>query len=224
MCGRKTLTADMQTIVERFAIEEWENPDSYFPSYNIAPAQKSPILIDKGKRIIHPMQWGLIPAWAKDNKFASKMINARIETLMEKPSFNRLMETNRCIVISDGYYEWKNTKTNKIPYYIRSCSNEFLPMAGLYDVWKNPEGKIIPTYTIVTKSSQDDIAEIYGRMPVILPQDHLDIWLKTNKHSIDNALELAYDIKPLLAKYPVSSFVNSVKNNSEKCIEKMDTI
>ena len=87
MCGRKTLTKDMQSIIEELAIEEWENPDNYIPNYNIAPTQKSPILIDKGKRVVKSMRWGLIPSWSKDDKFGARMINARIETLTEKPLF-----------------------------------------------------------------------------------------------------------------------------------------
>ena len=219
MCGRKTLTVDMQTIVEKFAVEEWEDPDNYIPNYNIAPTQTSPILLDKGHRVVKPMRWGLIPSWAKDNKFATKMINARIETLLEKPSYNRLIDRNRCIVIADGYYEWKQNQNGKTPYYINDPINKLLPMAGLYDVWKNPDGQIVPTYTIITKESQEDIAEIHGRMPAVLLKDQMDKWLKTDDYSIKDALEIAQNTKPVLNKYPVSTFVNSVKNNSEKCIE-----
>ena len=219
MCGRKTLTKDMQSIIEELAIEEWENPDNYIPNYNIAPTQISPILIDNGKRIVKPMRWGLIPSWAKDDKFGAKMINARIETLTEKPSYRNLLPKKRCVVITDGYYEWKRDGDRKIPFYIKNPDNKLLAMAGLYDVWKNPDGQLIPTYTIITKDAQQEIAAIHNRMPVILPQEHLDIWIKTEMASSTDALELAKTAKPKLEKYPVSTIVNSVRNNSRDCIK-----
>jgi putative SOS response-associated peptidase YedK len=218
MCGRKTLTKDMQSIIEELAIEEWENPDNYLPKYNIAPTQNSPILIDNGKRIVKLMRWGLIPSWAKDEKFGAKMINARIETLTEKSSYKNLLPRNRCIVITDGYYEWKQYGNRKIPYYFKNPDNKLLPMAGLYDEWKHPNGYLIPSYTIITKESQKELSIIHPRMPVILPQEHLDKWLKTEKFSVSEASELAKNTNQILKKYPVSSLVNLVKNNSPECI------
>jgi putative SOS response-associated peptidase YedK len=218
MCGRKTLTRDMQSIIEELAIEEWENPDNYIPNYNIAPTQSSPILIDNGKRIVKAMRWGLIPAWAKDDKFGARMINARIETLLEKQSYRNLVSSNRCIVITDGYYEWKRDGDKKVPYYLKDPNDKLLPMAGLYDMWRHPDGFLIPSYTIITKEAQKDIATIHNRMPVILPQEHLDEWLKTENSSVSEALELAKNSKPTFEKYPVSSLVNSARNNSPDCI------
>ncbi len=219
MCGRKTLTRDMQSIIEELAIEEWENPDNYLPNYNIAPTQNSPILIDNGKRIVKSMRWGLIQSWAKDDKFGSRMINARIETLLEKPSYRNLLSKKRCIVITDGYYEWKNNGVNKIPYYFKNPNDKLLTMAGLYDVWQHPDGNLLPSYTIITKEAQNDIATIHNRMPVILPQEHLDKWLKTENSSVSKALELAENSMPTLEKYPVSPLVNYVKNNSPACLK-----
>ncbi|MFC1535855.1 SOS response-associated peptidase [Candidatus Neomarinimicrobiota bacterium] len=218
MCGRKTLTKDMQSIIEELAIEEWENPDNYLPSYNIAPTQNSPILIDNGKRIVKSMRWGLISSWAKDQKFGARMINARIETLTEKPSYRNLVSDNRCIVIADGYYEWKMVGDKKVPYYFKDPDNKLLPMAGLYDAWKHPDGYIIPSYTIITKEAQKNIAEIHNRMPIILTQAHLDKWLKTENFSVPIALEIASNSRIVLDKYPVSSLVNFAKNNSPDCI------
>ncbi len=218
MCGRKTLTKDMQSIVEELAIEEWENPDNYLPNYNIAPTQNSPILVDNGKRIVKSMRWGLIPSWAKDEKFGARMINARLETLLEKPSYRNLVSSNRCIVITDGYYEWKKVGDRKVPYYFKAPDDKLLPMAGLYDTWKHPDEYLIPSYTIITKEAQKDIAEIHNRMPIILPQAQLDKWLKTETFSVSKALEMASNSRIVLDKYPVSSLVNSAKNNSPSCI------
>ncbi len=219
MCGRKTLTKDMQLIIEELVIEEWENPDNYMPNYNISPTQCSPILIDIDKRIVKPMRWGLIPSWAKDDKFGSRMINARIETLLEKPSYRNLLPNKRCIVITDGYYEWKIDGVSKIPYYFKNPNDKLLPMAGLYDVWQHPDGYLMPSYTIITKEAQEDIATIHNRMPVILSQEHLDKWLKTENSTVSDAIELAENSKPALEKYPVSTLVNYVKNNSPACLK-----
>ena len=218
MCGRKTLTKDMKSIIEELAIEEWENPDNYLPNYNIAPTQNSPILIYKDKRIIKPMRWGLIPSWAKDDKFGARMINARIETLLEKPSYRNLVSSNRCIIIADGYYEWKKEGDRKIPYYFKDPNNKLLTLAGLYDLWKHPDGYLLPSYTVITKEAQNDITIIHNRMPVILPQKHLDEWLKTEDFSVSDALEIAKNTNPVLEKYTVSPLVNSVKNNSPDCL------
>jgi len=208
----------MQSIIEELAIEEWENPDNYLPSYNIAPTQNSPILIDNGKRIVKSMRWGLIPSWAKDQKFGARMINARIETLTEKPSYRNLVSSNRCIVIADGYYEWKITGDTKVPHYFKDPDDKLLPIAGLYDVWKHPDGHLIPSYTVITKEAQKDLAGIHNRMPIILPQAHLDKWLKTENFPVSKALEIARNSRIVLDKYPVSFLVNFVKNNSPDCI------
>ena len=218
MCGRKTLTKDMQSIIEELAIEEWENPDNYIPNYNIAPTQNSPILVDNGKRTVKQMRWGLIPSWAKDDKFGARMINARIETLLEKPSYRNLVSDNRCIIIADGYYEWKKCGDRKIPYYFKDPDDKLLTMAGLYDEWKHPDGYLIPSYTIITKEAQKAIAAIHHRMPIVLLQEHLDDWLKTKNFNVSKALEIASNSQIVLEKYPVSSLVNSVKNNSSDCI------
>jgi len=129
MCGRKTLTRDMQSIIEEMAIEDWLDKDRYSPSYNISPTQQSPVLIDDGKRYVQPMRWGLIPFWAKDMKIGSRLINARSETLLGKPSFRNLVPKQRCVVITDGYFEWEGS--TKTPYYIKHPENKLLPMAGL---------------------------------------------------------------------------------------------
>ncbi len=156
--------------------------------------------------LLRTMRWGLIPSWAKDEKFGARMINARIETLLEKPSYRNLVSSNRCIVIADGYYEWKNKGNTKVPYYLKDPNDKLLPMAGLYDVWQNPNGLFVPSYTIITKDAQNNLSNIHNRMPVILPQEHLNTWLKNEKHSVSNALELANNSRSDLEHFPVSLF------------------
>ena len=137
MCGRKTLTRDIQSIIQELAINEWVDPDNYSLSYNIAPTQRSPILIfENSQRVVKQMHWGLLPKWSKDQTIGSKLINARSESLKNKPSFKNLLEKNRCIVITDGYYEWMATSTPaKQPYYIHPFQEQILLFAGLWDSW-----------------------------------------------------------------------------------------
>ena len=219
MCGRITLTRDMLSIIEELAIEEWEDPDRYFPSYNIAPTQLSPVMVQPGKRVVKLMRWGLIPFWAKDESIGSKMINARSETLLEKPSYKNLVPRKRCVVITDGYYEWKKEGGRKIPYYIHHREGKLIPLAGLWDKWRSPEGKTIFSYTVVTTEPMDSIAHIHNRMPVILSHEHLDIWTNTTVHPHKDALQLLKPYPGTLEAYPVSTFVNSPRNNSPVCIE-----
>ena len=158
MCGRKTLTKDTQAIIEELLIDEWDQKDEYSPSYNIAPTQNSPILIYNNKRKIEQMRWGLIPSWAKDKAIGAKMINARGETLLEKPSFKNLVISKRCVVITDGYFEWHNIGTVKTPYYFHDPKKNILPMAGLWDEWKSANGELMKTYTVITTTPKPEYA------------------------------------------------------------------
>ena len=221
MCGRKTLTKDAQTIIEELLIDEWEQKDEYNPSYNIVPTQNSPILIYNHKRKIEHMRWGLIPSWAKDKAIGAKMINARGETLLEKLSFKNLMSSNRCIVITDGYFEWQNIGTIKTPHYFHDPDKNILPIAGLWDEWRSANGELMKTYTVITTTPKPKYAHIHNRMPVILPHSGIDIWINTRDHSPKAALDHVHPYQDELDVYPVSTFVNSPKNNSIKCITKI---
>jgi putative SOS response-associated peptidase YedK len=218
MCGRKTLTKDMLAIIEELAVEEWEDPDHYFPSYNVAPTQTSPILVYSDKRIVRLMRWGLVPHWAKEASIGSRLINARAETLLEKPSFRNLVPRQRCVVIADGYYEWKKEGSVKQPYYIRHPEGKLLPMAGLWDRWVSPEGESLLSYTIITTEPCPAVAAIHNRMPVILPPPALDCWIDTLRHPLREALRLLQPYPWELTVYPVSRQVNSPRNNSPACI------
>ncbi|NQU28749.1 MAG: SOS response-associated peptidase [Candidatus Marinimicrobia bacterium] len=221
MCGRKTLTEDMQSIIEELAIQEWEDPDNYIPSYNIAPTQTSPILIDDGSRRVKPMRWGLIPSWSKDMSFGARMINARAETIQDKPSFRNLLPNKRCIVITDGYYEWRKTESGKQPYYIHHPEGRLLPMAGLWDKWLNQEGKQVLSYTVITTTPQSELAFIHDRMPVILHRENLDQWLQTANNPAQTVLPLLQPYRGMLEAYTVSKMVNSPANNNINCLERV---
>ena len=218
MCGRKTLTKDIQSIIKEMNIQQWTDSNLYHPRYNIAPTQYSPIIVDKVGRHAKLMRWGLIPNWAKEISIGSKLINARAETLLQKPSFQSLVPSRRCIVISDGYFEWKRTSSRSIPYYIFHSNNKLLPMAGLWDIWKNPSGQNIFSYTIITTTPTAKLEKIHHRMPVILEPESIDPWLKIHNTSISEAMELLNPYKGPLTFHEVSRMVNSPKNNKPQCI------
>ncbi|MDP6615273.1 MAG: SOS response-associated peptidase [Candidatus Marinimicrobia bacterium] len=220
MCGRKTLTRDMQSIIEELAIGEWEDSDNYTPSYNIAPAQFSPILIQENdSRIVRPMKWGLIPSWSKDETMGAKLINARSETLLEKPSFQNLVPRNRCVVISDGYYEWQRRgSATKQPVYIHHPRGRLLPMAGLWSAWTSSAGDELLTYTVITTVPKKSIAHVHTRMPVILHSGDLDTWLGSDQNPLHAASNLLVPYRGDLGFHPVSTMVNSPRNNSPDCI------
>ena len=218
MCGRKTLTKDAQSIIEELLIDEWEQKDEYSPSYNIAPTQNLPVLVYNNNRKIEHMRWGLIPSWAKDKSIGTKMINARGETLLEKPSFKNLVSSKRCIVITDGYFEWQNIGTIKTPHYFHDPEKKILPMAGLWDEWRSANGELMKTYTVITTTPKPEFAHIHTRMPVILTHPAIDIWVNTRDHTPAVAMDHILPYQYELAVYPVSTLVNSPKNNSARCI------
>ena len=223
MCGRKTLTKDIQSIIKEMAIESWRDSELYQLNYNIAPTQFSPVMVDKIGRQAKIMKWGLIPNWATDASIGSKLINARSETLLEKPSFQHLVPTQRCIVLSDGYYEWKRSNSRAIPYYIYHPEKKILPMAGLWDIWKNISGKNLFSYTIITTMSNSDLKEIHHRMPVILDYKNIDPWIKVNNISVANAMSLLEPYKNKLKFHQVSTLVNSPRNNRIDCIKPVNS-
>ena len=216
MCGRKTLTKDVASIIEEMNIEEWKSKN-YKPSYNIAPTNFSPVLVKKGKRSAKMMQWGLKPSWSKNKQLSSNIINARIETVLEKPSFSNLLHYRRCIVLSDGYYEWN--KQNNQPYYITHIKDKILPLAGLWTKWENSDSGTIFSYTIITRTSIKSINHLHNRMPVILNKNSMNKWIYCNQFSFSDCLSKVQEDIVDLKYYRVSKVVNSVKNNSIQCIE-----
>ena len=223
MCGRKTLTKDIQSIIEEMAIESWDDSELYQLNYNIAPTQTSPVIVDIMGRHAKIMKWGLIPNWATDASIGSKLINARAETLLEKPSFQHLVPTQRCVVLADGYYEWKRSNSRAIPYYICHPEKKILPMAGLWDIWKNISGENLFSYTIITTMSNSDLKEIHHRMPVILDNKNIDPWIKVHNISVANAMSLLEPYKNELKFHQVSTLVNSPRNNRIDCIKPVNS-
>ena len=216
MCGRKTLTMSKKEIIEELMVDEWQVED-YAPSYNIAPTQNSLVLIqEKGSKIVRSMKWGLIPAWSKSELYGSKMINARIETVTAKPSFKNLIPKNRCIVLSDGYYEWKQSSGRKVPFFIQRKGGGLMFFAGLWTTWSMSSKRIF-TYTILTTKAQKGVSTIHDRMPVLLDKSKAEMWINLDNKFSEVEQELT-EIKEVLNYYQVSDFVNKPNNNSAACI------
>jgi putative SOS response-associated peptidase YedK len=222
MCGRFTQKSERPDIQLEFYIQGWLAEPAV--SYNIAPSQKAGIIINDGeKNIFASYQWGLVPYWAKDPKIGYNMINAKAETVTQKPSFKGPFKKKRCLIPAEGFYEWKKDGNKKVPYYILFKDNSLFSMAGLYDECKLfSENEKLYTFTILTTEANELTAEIHDkkRMPVIIQKKDREAWLNNTKYSEDNLLSL---LKPLDSKlmkaYEVMPFVNSPKNNSSKCIE-----
>ena len=222
MCGRYTITVKEEILIQRFKVKEYQG--EYFPRFNVAPSQNNPVVLinEKNSRVILPMKWGLIPSWAKEEAIGSKMINARIETVIEKPSFRTAFSKRRCLVPADGYFEWrKNNKPGKKqPFRIVLKSRELFAFAGLWDLWKNPEGETIHSYTIITTEADDLVRKIHPRMPVILRLENENIWIDPNLHDLNTLMKVLTPYPADLTEmYEVSSLVGNPGVDIENCIQ-----
>ncbi|MBI5840354.1 MAG: SOS response-associated peptidase [Chloroflexi bacterium] len=209
MCGRFTLTVDPAELQEAF--QDYKFPTQFAPRFNIAPTQPILAIPNDGLNKADFFVWGLIPSWAKDPTIGSRLINARGETLAEKPSFRGGFKYKRCLILADGFYEWKaqpGTKT-KTPYFIHMKDRKPFAFAGLWDEWHSPEGSQIKSCTIITTDPNELMTTIHNRMPVILkPADYAQ-WLDASPQTPDKLQPL---IKPFptdkMSAYPVSTLVN----------------
>jgi putative SOS response-associated peptidase YedK len=206
----------VDTLAERFEIDD--APSSIAASYNVAPSQGvATVLVEDGKRKLEMLHWGLIPSWVDNPSIGNKMINARAETIAEKPSFREAFRNHRCLVLADGFYEWQKTANGKQPYYIRMEDDSPFPFAGLWESWKS--GSEVRSTTIITTDANDVVAPIHNRMPVILHPEDYELWLDPD---FDEKEPLTTLLKPYLAEameaYPVSRRVNSPSNNEPSII------
>ncbi len=165
MCGRFTLTTNIATIAQAFQVEPTLQTA---PRYNVAPTQEVVTVMRDETKHLALLRWGLIPSWAKDESIGNKMINARAETLAEKPSFKRLLTSKRCLIVADGFYEWKKEAGGKTPMYFTLKDKEPFAFAGLWDTWHSPNGEQIRTCTLITTQPNDLVSPVHDRMPVIL--------------------------------------------------------
>lgn len=216
MCGRFTLTIDINRVARAFNVAPTLQTTA---RYNVAPTQEVVTVMRNGAAHLELLRWGLIPSWAKEESIGSKMINARAETLAEKPSFKRLLRGKRCLVVADGFYEWKQEHGGKVPMYITMKDHEPFAFAGLWDTWKNPEGEPIRTCTIITTNPNDVVLPIHNRMPAILTPEAREEWLDPGLQDDNVLLHLLspYPSEAMMAR-PVSRLVNNPRNDSPELI------
>ena len=217
MCGRFSIFADPERLAERF---DASLPDQELaPRYNAAPTQDLPVLLNEDDRVIQLLRWGLVPFWAKDPSIGNRMINARAETLAEKPSYRTALKKRRCLVLADGFYEWAKTGNGKQPVRIALKSGDPFAFAGLWETWKDPDGRLLRTFTIVTTTPNELVAPIHNRMPAVLLPEHEAIWLD---NAADQAIWLDL-LRPypaeLMTAYPISTRVNSPANDDPAIVE-----
>ncbi len=210
MCGRFTLTVDTAQLQNAFP---WADVgEGIQPRYNIAPSQPIAVIPNDGKNKLEYFVWGLVPSWAKDPEIGNRLINARAESLAEKPSFRSAYRRRRCLVLSNGFYEWQAEpgRKTKIPMYIHLKSGKPFAFAGLWESWNSPDGSNILSATIITTTPNALMETIHTRMPVILPEEAYTQWLATGDQQPEylNHLLAPYPEEQMEA-YPVSRMVNS---------------
>ena len=205
-------------MAKDFGVEEIT--DNLDPSYNIAPTQPVAVVLNDGIKRMVAMRWGLVPSRATDPTVASKLINARAETLTVRAAFKEPFRRRRCLVIGDGFFEWKKQGTTKTPLFFHLSPERSFGFAGLYEIWTPPLGEPLVTCTIITTEPNELVTPVHDRMPVILPKAVEDLWLDPTMDDHTRLLDL---LQPYpageMSAYAVSQLVNSVKNDSPECIE-----
>jgi putative SOS response-associated peptidase YedK len=226
MCGRYTISADPKQLAERF--------DAALPAgavesrYNAAPSQTLPTLLNEDdERVIQLLRWGLVPHWSKEPTTDYSMINARAETLEQKSTFKQALYKRRCLVLADGFYEWQKpadggSKSKKIPMRFTLTTGEPFAFAGLWDVWRNDQGEILKTFTIITTSANDVVAPVHNRMPVILLPENEKHWLDNNAGPDVWRDMLRPYPTDLMKVYPVSTRVNSASVDDPSLIKPVE--
>ena len=220
MCGRYTYFGPLSILKESVQLGLFD--EEPVENYNIAPATKVPAVLNVGgENRLRYLQWGLIPFWAKDSKIGSRLINARVETITEKPSFRNAFKKQRCLILSNGYYEWKGMKGNKQPYFITTTRKKPFGFAGLWDTWRDKTGgTMIQSCTIITTSACRQIAHLHHRMPIILGTEFHERWLDPSLRDLNELLGiLEFGKVEEFRFHPVSKDVNSTRNNDPSLIE-----
>jgi putative SOS response-associated peptidase YedK len=222
MCGRYVITSAPEAI--RALFRYLEKPD-FPPRYNVAPTQPVPIIrIEGGVRRFALVRWGLIPSWVKDPRSLSLLINARGETVNEKPAFQNAMRRRRCLFPADGFYEWKADGARRRPYFVRPREGGPIAFAGLWETWSGPNGEEVETACIVTTRANRILAPIHDRMPVVIAPDGFDLWLDTARVDAVTAAALIVPAPDdLFETYEISTAVNRTANDSAALIEPIES-
>ncbi len=217
MCGRFSLTSPWELLKERFVVDIPVN--NYRVRYNAAPGQNLWVIPEETPRDAQLFQWGLVPFWAKDPRIGNRLINARAETIAEKPAFRTPFKKHRCLVLADGFYEWDKKGARRVPYRVVMKDEHPFALAGICDYWKDNKGNELKSFSIITTDANRLIAKIHDRMPVILSRKDEKVWLDPDLDIIQ-ALKM---LRPYPAKemkmYPVSTLVNNPKNDLPQVIK-----
>lgn len=220
MCGRFSFSPLAKIIEDRFDVKV--DKTRYKPRYNSAPSQDLAVISNIKPGELSFYRWGLIPFWAKDKSIGNKLINAKAETIAEKPSFKNSLRKKRCLVLSDGFFEWKAiNKKEKIPYRITMKDNGLFAMAGIWDSWKDETGLVINSFAIITTSPNRLMENIHTRMPVILSSNDEKTWLSNDDSAVLQSLLKPFPEDEMTA-FPVSSLVNSPANDTSEVIKPVE--
>ncbi len=218
MCGRFVSHSSLSLIEKTFNVDSVACEVS--PSYNIAPTQTVPVIVRNHQTRLDTFHWGLVPFWAKDLNIGSRLINARVETVAQKPSFRNAFKKRRCLMVADGFYEWKGPKGQKQPWYLTLPAGEPFAFAGLWERWTgDPQGDYL-SCVIITTAASKSVRDIHDRMPVILNAETYDAWLDIENQDAAKLNSILKEglIRDLIC-YPVSKRVNNVRNNDTECIK-----
>jgi putative SOS response-associated peptidase YedK len=254
MCGRYASSRRPEDLVEEFEIDRVEVKETLAPDYNVAPTKQVYAVVQRpsgpsearaeagetsdvpGERQLRTLKWGLVPFWAKEPSIGNKMINARMETVHEKPAFRRAFAARRCLLPADGYFEWYPTeqktkagKPLKQPFFIHPSDGGVMAMAGLYEIWRDPTRddddpqRFLWTCTVLTTTAEDSVGHIHDRMPMLVEPDRYDAWLDPSRSDVEDLKRLLVPAAPgRLEAYPVSTAVNSVRNNGPELVEPIE--
>ena len=220
MCGRYSQTQEADELARRFRLDQVEAPVRR--RYNAAPSQEMPVVVlEDGKRVLRAFRWGLVPSWAKDH--SPGPINARAETLAVKPMFRNLLKSRRCLVLSDSFYEWERIDRSraKQPYRFVLKDGGLFAFAGLWDLWKGPDGSELRTFTIVTTTPNEVVRPIHDRMPVILKEEDEERWCGSPGQEAAPFSPILAPYPGMMEAYPVSTKVNSPAFDSKACVERL---
>jgi putative SOS response-associated peptidase YedK len=221
MCGRTVFQYFKSILNQQFSIEvENTIPKS---SFNVAPGNQVPVIYDDEGTTLDTFKWGLIPHWAKDEKIGYKMINARSESIAEKPAYRNAFKKQRCIIPMTGFYEWQKTKKAKIPHYFHLENKEYLAMAGLYETWKKDDVEI-KSCTIITGAANKFMEKIHDRMPILLTKEDYSDWMDPENQSSNELMKLLKPGKVDLTEHMVTPYVNNPRNKEELCIKPVKTL
>ncbi len=242
MCGRYASSRRPDDLIEEFEVVDSRIPVALEPDYNVAPTKEVYAVVERPpssdspeppQRQLRVVKWGLVPSWAKDPSIGNRMINARMETVADKPAYKRPFAKRRCLLPADGYFEWyptseltKNGKPRKQPFFIHPADGGILAMAGLYEIWRDPTRddddpeRFRWTCTVLTTEAEDDVGHIHDRMPLMVDRERWAAWLDPTVSARDELLSLLEPAAPgRLEAFPVSTAVNAVRNNGPELVE-----